>query len=201
MKNKLPLSRAMTLIETIVWVVMFASVMVTLNSSLLYFYRTNRYTLQQATAVSTAQHGMNIAMMAIRTASYASNGAYPIVSIDPNQFVFYSNVTPNDPLIQQVRLFATGTVLKEGITQATGSPLVYDTSNEVVTTIARYVRNVALATSTFTYFDNTNATVATTTYQKVRFVKMNLIVDVSTTTTPNSLVLTSSAALRNLINH
>ena len=189
----------MTLIETVVWISVFTLTMLVLTQSLLYFYRTNRYTLQEEEAITSAQHGMNIVVQALRTASYSNNGAYPVISIAPSQVSFYASVIKNDPLIQQVRFFVQGTSLLEGIIEPSGDPLSYATSSEVVKTISNYVQNLTFATSTFTYYDqNGNLITNYANYDAMRFVTINLIVDVSTTSLPTSLDLMSSAALRNL---
>ena len=192
----------MTLIEMIVWVAVFTMTMLVLTQSLLYFYRTNRYTLQEEEAISSAQHGMNIVVQALRTASYSNNGAYPVISIAPNQVTFYANVIKGDPLIQQVRFFIQGNSLLEGITEPSGNPLSYSSSSEAITTLSNYVQNLTLATSTFTYYDQGGNLITTmANYDGMRFVTINLIVDVSTTSAPTSLDLMSSAALRNLVGH
>ncbi|HVM73942.1 MAG TPA: hypothetical protein VMU13_03650 [Candidatus Paceibacterota bacterium] len=192
----------MTLIEALVWIGIFTLTIIALTQSLLYFYRVNRYTLQETTAIASAQHAMNQVVQALRTASYANNGAYPIVSIDPNQIVFYANVVNNDPLIQEVRFFVQGSSLMEGTIEPTGDPLTYATSSEVLKNLSNYVQNLNIGTTTFAYYDQSgNPITDFTAYNNVRFVTISLIVDVSTTTAPTQLVLTSSAALRNLVTH
>ena len=190
------------MIEVIVWVGIFASSMIILSQSLLSFYRTNRYTLQEATAISSAQHSMDAVVRALRTASYSNNGAYPIISIAPQQISFYANVIKNDPLIQQVRFFVLGNTLKEGIIEPTGDPLTYATSSEIVSTLSNYVQNYYQSTTTFSYYDQNGALISNfAQFNNARFVTISLIVDVATTTSPTQLVLTSSAALRNLVGH
>jgi hypothetical protein len=173
--------------------------MLVLTQSLLYFYRINRYTLQEEEAISSSQHAMNIVVQALRTASFSNNGAFPIISIAPNQVSFYANVIKNDPLIQQVRFFVQGTALREGTIEPSGDPLTYAPSSEVFTTLSNYVQNVTFATSTFTYYDQNGSQITNmANYSAMRFVTINLVVDVSTTSLPTSLDLMSSAALRNL---
>lgn len=192
----------MSLIEAIVWIAVFASTMIMLSQSLLSFYRTNRYTLQEATAISSAQHTMDVVVRALRTASYSNNGAYPVVSIGANQVSFYANVLKNDPLIQQVRIFVQGTSLEEGIIEPSGDPLTYASSSEKVTELGDYIQNITLATSTFLYYDQNGSQILDySNFVDVRFVTVNLIVDVSSTSLPTQLTLTSSAALRNLVGH
>jgi len=191
----------MTLIETIVWIAVFTSAMIALGSSLVYFYRTSRYAIEQASAVTSIQHGIDTAVRTLREASYSSNGAYPIISISANQISFYANVNRNDPLIQQIRFFVQGSSLMEGVLEPVGDPPVY-TGTEVVSTLANYVQNLSIATTTFTYFDKNGAEI--TDYTKtgaVRFVTATIVADVNVNNMPNQLVLHSSAALRNLLNH
>lgn len=191
----------MTLIEAVVWVAVLSFAMLALTTSLLYFYRTNRYVVQEGYTVSTAQHAMDIMVGQLRTAAFSNNGAYPIVSIAPNQIVFYANVAPNDPLIQEVRMFVSGNSIEEGLTEPAGDPLTYSTSTEQVTDLGDYVLNGTLATSTFYYYDQNGSRITDYSQsQNVRFVTINLIVDVSTSSLPSQLTLISSAALRNLIN-
>ncbi len=190
----------MTLIEAIVWIAVFTAIMIVLAQSLLYFYRTNRYTLQEAEAISSAEQGMNVVVQALRTASYSNNGAYPVISIAPDQVSFYASVVKNDPLIQQVRFFVQGTSLMEGIIEPSGDPLSYASSSEVDTILSNYVQNLTVGTSTFTYYDqNGNVISNYGTYYNMRFVTIELVVDVSTTSLPTQLYLMSSAALRNLV--
>ena len=191
----------MTLIEAMVWITVFTAAMLALSAALISFYRVNRYAIQDATAIQSAQHGMDAAVRALRTASYSNIGAYPVISIAPNQISFYANVYKNDTNIQQVRFFTQGNSLMEGIIEPAGDPPAY-TGTEVLSDLSDYVLNLNLATSTFLYYDQNGALITDySKFQNVRFVTINLIVDVSTTSLPTQLTLTSSAALRNLITH
>ncbi len=192
----------MTLIEAVVWIGIFTLTTIALTQGLLFFYRINRYTLQEATAIASAQHGMEQVVRALRTASYSNNGAYPIVSISPSQIVFFASVVKNDPLIQEVRFFVQGNSLLQGLTEPSGNPLTYASSSEVITTLSNYVQNVSLATTTFTYYDQSGAQINNlANFSDTRYVTVSLIVDVSTTTSPTQLNLVSSAAMRNLVTH
>lgn len=191
----------MTLIEAMVWIAVLISALLALSSALLYFYRTNDFVIKNASVIASAQHAMDATVKAIRTASYSNNGAYPVISIAANQISFYANVNAGDPLTQQVRFFVSGNSLKEGVIEPTGDPSVY-TGTEVVTNLTDYVQNITLATSTFYYYDQSGNLINNySQFQNVRFVTINLITDVSTSSLPTQLTLRSSAALRNLITH
>ncbi|MDB5187934.1 MAG: hypothetical protein JWO50_454 [Candidatus Kaiserbacteria bacterium] len=195
-------SRGLTLIESVVWVSVFAFIMATMVTSLLFFYSTNRYVLQEAVAIASTQRVMDNTIRTIRSASYSAVGAYPIVSIGGNQITFYASAAANSSIIQQVRFFVTGTQLKVGVIQPTGTPLTYNPANEVITFVGDNIQNITVGTSTFFYYDNTGTQITDfTRIQDVRFVTMKAVVDVSTTTAPLATTLSASAALRNLIGH
>jgi type II secretory pathway pseudopilin PulG len=194
-------TRGMTFIEAMVWIAVFTAAMLALVSTLIYFYKTDHYVIAEASATASAQHAMDIAVRAIRTASYSNVGAYPVISIAPNQISFYANVTKGDPYTQQVRFFAQGTSFEEGVIEPSGDPPSY-ANPETITDLSDYVQNIGVGTSTFLYYDQSgNQITDYSKFQNVRFVIVNLFLDVSTTSLPTQLVLTSSAALRNLITH
>lgn len=181
---------------------MFVAAMLALTSSVLYFYRSSNYALQQSSAISSAQRGIDNLVKSIRAASYASNGSYPIVSVGAHDIRFYED-DDTDAAIEQVHYYVSGSALYKGVVDLSGDPAVYG-SVEATSTISDNVRNLdaTVGTTTFTYYDDTGAQI--TNYAntgKVRFVTVTLEVDVDPSKSPTPLVLRSSAALRNLIGH
>lgn len=194
------LTRGMTLIETMVWISVFTLAMLAIVSTLLSFYRTNAYTLEQATAVTSAQRALEQAVRTIREGAYSSQGAFPIVSIATNDFIFYADID-NDALIERVHYYIQGTTLMRGVLDATGNPPDY-TGTEAASVVAEYVRNTDQSLSTFRYFDEIGSEITNfTNWTSVRFVTVNLAVNVNVATLPNQFTLSSSAAIRNLIGH
>lgn len=194
-------SRGVTFIEAMVWIAVFTSAMIALTTALISFYHANSFAIKDANAIQSAQHSMDIAVRAIRTASYSDVGAYPIISIASNQISFYSSVYKNNQHAQQVRLFVQGNSLREGIIEPAGDPPVY-TGTEILSNLSDYVQNLTVGTSTFIYYDENGTLISDySQFQKVRYVTINLIVDAATSSLPTQLTLTSSAALRNLITH
>ncbi|MBI2612216.1 hypothetical protein HYW59_00150 [Candidatus Kaiserbacteria bacterium] len=193
-------NHGLTMLEVIVWVSVFTVVLGAIVIAIIYFYRTNTYTLGQATAVSSGQRGLDNMMRVIREAAYASDGAYPIISMATSSFSFYADVD-TDASIEKIRYFLQGTSLFEGIVNPSGDPPVY-TGAEATSTAAEYIRNIAQATSTFRYYDKNGALMSD--YSKigdVRFVTVNLIIDVDTNRLPDQLTLRSSAGMRNLVGY
>lgn len=189
--------KGMTMLEMLVWIAIFSVTMAAVVSTLLYFYRTNRYTIEQASAVTSAQRGLEQVVKVIREGAYSSQGAFPIVSIAANDFVFYADID-SDALIERVHYYIQGTDLKRGVIEASGNPPDY-TGGETVSTVAEYVRNIGQAITTFRYYDELGVEITNyTNWTAVRFVKVTLGVNVTPLTLPNQLTLNSSAAIRNL---
>lgn len=190
-------SRGFTLIETLVWIVVFTAAMFATVSSLLYFYRTNSYAIEQATATASAQRGLEQIMRVIREGAYSSQGAFPIVSIDEHDFIFYADID-DDALIERVHYYIDGTDLMRGVVEATGNPPDY-TGSETTTVVAQYVRNVDQEIATFRYFDELGVEITNyANWTAVRFVQVALAVNITEGTLPNQYTLNSSAAIRNL---
>ncbi len=193
-------ARGFSLLEIIVWIGMFTMAMLAITSALLYFYRTSSYAMQEAIAVTSAQHGIDTMVRTIREAAYASNGAYPVVSFGANDIIFYADVD-SDSAIERIHYYVQGTNLYEGVINPTGDPPVY-TGAEVATVIAENVRNISQALSAFTYYDASGLVI--TDYANIlglRFVTANIAVDVDTAKPPAAITIRSSAAMRNIVGH
>jgi hypothetical protein len=185
------------MIETAVWIGVFISAMLAVTTTLLYFYRTNSYTIEQASAVSSAQQGLEQIMRIIREAAYSSEGAFPIQSIAADDLVFYADVD-TDALIERVHYYVSGTTLMRGVTEASGNPPVYG-GVETTSAVSQYVRNLEQGIVTFRYYDELGSEITNyANWTAVRFVKVSLGVNIDVTKLPNQLVLSSSAAIRNL---
>jgi type II secretory pathway pseudopilin PulG len=199
-------TRGFSAIEVIVWIGIFVIVMVAVTSSIVYFYTANKGAINEANAVAGAQDSINAMMTAIRETGFSSNGAYPIISMAGNDLRFYAAV-PNQTFVEEVHFYVATTTsttsaaaLYEGIIIPTGDPPSY-ANPEATSTLTSYVQNLAQGTSTFTYYDgNGNIISDYTQIQNLRFVTVNLILNVDPTN-PHAVDLRSSAAMRNLVGH
>lgn len=204
-KNRMPLtayrahsySQGFTLLETVVWVAAFAAAMIAIVSAITYFYRTDRFVVDQASATASAQRGIDKMVRVMREASYSANGAYPIISMATSSFSFYSDIN-NDGFAEQVRYTLQGDDIIEGIiSPILGSASPYS-GVESVSTLSEYVRNDA-STPLFRYYDQSGTLMTTLTDTgSLRFVVVTLIADIDPVRSPTLLTLRSSAALRNL---
>jgi hypothetical protein len=190
----------MTLLEGMVWIGVFLAVMLAITTSILYFYRTSDYALNQASATISAERGIEAIIRTIRYATYAGNGAYPIVSIGLHDVSLYADID-GDAGIEKVRYYVSGSSLMRGIVEPSGDPIVY-TGTETSSVVSDNVRNLdaSVGTTTFLYYDENGGEI--TDYANiggVRFVTAVVLVDVDPRRSPTPLSLRSSSALRNLL--
>ncbi len=190
-------ARGMTLIETVVWISITLSAMLAITTSVQYFYRTNSYAVEQAAAITSAQRGIDSMVKTIREAAYASDGAYPIISLATSSISFYADID-DDPFIERLRFFIQNGILYRGLIDPSGDPPVY-TNPETISQISDHVRNVEQATDIFKYYDlNGNLMTNLADITELRFVETTVIVNINPNRMPNQFTLRSTAALRNL---
>lgn len=191
-------TKGFTIIETLVVISVFTLIMVAVSSSILYFYKSNRITLEQAYAINSARKGIEFMTRDIREIIYSDEGAYPIISIDANSFYFYSDIDRDDS-VERIRYFIDGTDLKKGLTEASGDPPQYLDGNEMISIVSDSTRNIEQAIPVFEFFDEQGVEI--TDYDNisdVAFVKVNLVVNINANRLPDEFTLRSSATLRNL---
>lgn len=188
----------LTLIETVMTIAIFTIVSLLLSYSIANFYKTNAYSIEQGAAISSARRAVEVLVQDIREATYSDEGGYPIISMDANTLYFYSD-TDHDNNVERIRFFFNGDTFIKGVTNSAGNPLTYTAQPESEIIIAEDVRNPALTTSVFHYYDDTGTEILDyNDVLDVRFVEMNIIININPQRLPNDFYLNSSAALRNL---
>jgi len=187
----------MTLIEAIVWISITTVTMGAIVLSVISFYRANTYTLEQAQAVSAARRSFETVVATIREASFASDGAYPVVSMATSSFAFYADID-DDPLIERVRYTITNTTMEKRVLDPTGDPPTYS-GTETMSVVTNHIRNEEQGVDGFTYYDKEGSQITDLTdISALRFVRLTTVVNVSPDRLPNELTMRSSATLRNL---
>ncbi|MFH0856908.1 MAG: hypothetical protein V1860_03355 [bacterium] len=136
----------------------------------------------------------------IRSASLSSIGAYPIDSANAASFIFYSD-SDMDGLNERIRYFLDGNILKKGIINPSGNPLVYNLGAEIITDAVHNIDNGA--ENIFSYYDanydgESPSLAAPVDIIKIRLVKINIIVKNNLSDPPNSMNLITQVSLRNL---
>jgi len=188
-----------TLVEAIVVTTLFSVLTIVLLESIVRFYSINSYTIAQAAEVDSARRGLELIIRDIREMTFADNGTFPLALMGTSTIGFYSDID-RDNSVEYVRYALLGTTLRKYVYNATGTPLTYSTTTPDETIIVSdNVRNIAQATSTFRFYDDTHKlATATTTVTDIRYVAVQLIVNVDPTRTPGEFTIRSSAAPRNL---
>ena len=188
----------LTLIEAIVWLGVFTFIIGAIVVSLSASYRGQRFAQDQADATRNARAGIERIVQDVREASDADDGAYPVVSLATSSITFYSDYD-NDQKVERVRYALEGDTLVRGTIESAGDPPTYTVSSEVVTVVSRNVRNSAVGTPLFTYFDRNGAAMTDLTdIDELSFVLVRLVIRTQAEGGPSDLELRSSATLRNV---
>lgn len=191
--------RGITLVETLVVTTLFAVVMYAIMSSVASFYQFNSYTIAQAYQVNNARRGVENTVRDIREMTFADDGTFPLISMGTTSISFYSDIDRDDS-VELVRYTLASTTLYKYVYDAVGSPPIYSTTTPDETyTLSEYVQNNNQNQTMFRYYDETGAlTTATSSVIDVRYIDVQVIVNVDPVRDPGEFMLRSSAALRNL---
>jgi prepilin-type N-terminal cleavage/methylation domain-containing protein len=198
-KRRKKADRGLTLVETIVTVALFTILMTAVMGTISSFYRYNAYTLAQAYQLSNARRGVEFLIRDIREMTFADDGTFPLAVMDDHRIGFYSDIDRDDS-VEYVEYELSSTTLMKRVYNATGTPPTYDTmSPDEVFTLSEYVQNEIQGADTFIYFDGIGQpAVATTTVTDIRYIEVQVIVNIDPVRDPGQFMLRSSAALRNL---
>lgn len=190
------LSRGFTLVETIVVTALFALLMLAITDSLAVFYRANSYTLDQSYEVNSARRGLELMTRDVREMTFGDDGTYPLALIGTSTLGFFSDID-RDNSVEYVKFALSGTTLYKYVYNATGTPVSYPTTTPSEThVISEYVRNNTQATSTFRYYtDGGVLATATTTVTDVRYVGVNLIINVDINRNPGEFCFVPQSLL------
>lgn len=193
-----PYPRGLTFIEMLITIACFAIVMVAVTESILFFYRANTSSIEQAYQIESARRGINVLMEDLREATYADDGSYLLASIASSSVVFYVD-TDHDASVERVRYALVGTQLVRTVTEASGSPPTY-TGSTATSTVSDYVRNVEQGRQLFRYYGTNGGEITdfANGIADVRSVTISLVVNVVPVRAPGDFTLQSSATFRNL---
>ena len=189
----------MTLMETIIVISIYTVLMLAVMSSITTLYRYNAYALEQSNEVDNARRGVTQWNRDVKEMTTAEDGTWPVAVIDEHTLGYYSD-TDRDESVEYVEYILASTTLRKFTYNATGSPLAYDLSSpDSEEVLSEYVQNIEQATSTFYYFDNVGAQLSVgSPIIDVRFIQMQIIVNIDPDRNPGEFMLRSSLAPRNL---
>lgn len=197
-KKQRPL-QGFSLVEVIVVTGLSTLIMLALTATITSLYRTNGHALAQAYEVYHARHGIELAARDIREMTFGDDGTYPLVSMSSTSISFFSDID-RDNSVEYVKYVLSTTTLYKYVYNATGTPIAYgSTTPDETYTVSEYVQNKLQATSTFRYFmDGGVLATATSTVTDIRYITLNVIVNIDPNRNPGEYTLRSSIAPRNL---
>ena len=196
---KILLFRGLTFLETVITVALTAFILLALTSLIIYFYRTNIYTLEQTQAVNSARVSLAHAMVDLREASYGADGSYPLLAAATSTVTFFADNDGNGT-VNKLRYYLSVTTLYRGSIEPGGNPPSYAGQPEATTLVVDNIRN-STSTPLFTYFDANGAALATpVNVASVMSVQITVYTDVNPNRAPLVYMLSGSATLRNLHN-
>jgi len=98
-------------------------------------FQVQNFSLEQTIAIQEARRGVSSMVREIREIQIADTGAYPIVSADDHEFIFFSDMD-KDEAVERVRYFLDGSDFKKGVIEPRTNPTQYVLGDEVVNTLS-----------------------------------------------------------------
>lgn len=187
--------------EMLVTLAIFTLVMGAIIASVLFFYRSNSYVMEQSYAISEGRKGIEDMVEDIRESVYSEAGDYLVEQIDNNKVVFYSNID-DDEKVERVKYFIDNEKLKKAVAEPDeGMTPVYPSSYDRISVVSDNVRNVENGVNTFTYYNKKGNKMSETEFGNVTdvaFIRVNLVVNVDPYDKPRKFTIRSSTSLRNV---
>ncbi len=173
--------------------------MLVITFSIVSIYRNNAYALAQAGEIDSARRGLQTWVQDAREMDFGANGAYAIQSANPHYFSFYSDIDP-DAITEFIEYEVVDTILYRRVHKAGGFPATYSTSTPSTFTLSEFVQNEINVIPTFQYFNGQGEEIVNPNAQitDIRFIRMQLVVNIDPVRAPGEFMLEGSAMPRNL---
>lgn len=196
MMKKYKINFGFTLLETLISITLFVVISLILWAFIANGYKTQNFAMDQSSAITEAQRGVETFVKELREALPGDTGAYPIETADAQNLIFYADFD-RDAAIEKVHYWLDGSDFKKGVTKASGSPLSYNPANEQISILSRYVQNGT--DPIFTYRDGNYGQLSTPAdTNAVKLVHIYLRIDLYPQKAPTNYDLESDVAIRNL---
>lgn len=187
-----------TLVEMLVVIALTTILMLVVMNAIVRFYKYNAYTIAQTSELQEARRGMQVMIRDLREMTFADNGQFPLSDFASTSVLFFSDIDRDDS-VELVHYELDDTTLSKYVYDAVGTTYSTSTPSETFI-ISTYVQNGLEATPIFRYYDfDGNETTNTSRIADIRYISVDLIVNVDPIRNPGEFTLRSSAALRNII--
>ena len=191
--------RGMTLVEIVVVMAISSIVIVIIVRALATGLPVSKVVMLQVRSTETARLQLKRIAKALREARESDTGSYPLVEVDSQRIIFYSDVD-SDTATERIRYELVGTNLERGVIEPSGNPIRYNQNDEETTVVASSVRNGGDAV--FTYYTGDYPADPTplspTDLTEVKYIQFNLLIDADPLIDPEPVNLISQVQLRNL---
>lgn len=176
-----------TLVEILLGLVLFAGIAFIIGTFMKSILDYQTLFTQQLSGEQEIQNTFAAITPEVRSMIPSALGGYAIGQVSTSSITFYGDID-SDGIAEQVRYFLSGTTLKKGIIDPTGSPSAYIAANEVVNDV---IHNIVAGDPIFTYYDmNYTGSEPAMTYPitiaNIRLIKMTVTVKDPNKTAPLS---------------
>jgi Tfp pilus assembly protein PilW len=196
-KNKL--EEGFTVVEMLITIFIVTLVGIAIVNFQINIFSLNKISGDSMNAQTDARKALKVMSSEIRSISPSDNGSYAIALAATSTVTFYEDID-NDNSKEQVRYFKSGTNLKKGVIQPTGT--IYNPANEVVTNLVSDLANSSSSPIFYFYDKNYDGSTAPLSYPinipSVRLIKINIFIDKDINKFPAPINVTSQVSLRNL---
>lgn len=188
-----------TLMEVIVVTTVSTILMLVVTFSVVSIYQSNGYAIAQAQEIDTARRGLQAWTQDTREMDFGANGSYPIAQAGPYNLSFYADLDP-DAITEFIEYELSSTTLYRRVYKSSGFPAVYDLSNPTVYTLSEFVQNELEGIQLFRYYNNSGEEIFNPNAQitDIRYITIELVVNIDPVRSPGEFVLMGSATPRNL---
>lgn len=199
--NKHFKQKGVSLPELIISVAILSLIALTVSTFQKDVFSLNTNLQSSLNAQLEARHLIKNMISELRKSSPSETGTYPIELASSTGITFYTDIG-NNGTVDKVRYYLSGKTIRKGVITPTGNPPVYNSGNEVTTTLLNYV----IASSTRPIFQYYTSSYSGTTspismppdISTIRLIKVTVIIDTDPNRSPTPIISTSQVNLRNL---
>jgi prepilin-type N-terminal cleavage/methylation domain-containing protein len=190
-----------TLIEILITIFIITLIGLSIINFQIDVFSLNKRSSDNLDAQIDARKTLKVMSAELRSTSPSNNGSYPLAITATSSLLFYSDVD-SDNLKEQIRYFKDGSILKKGLIKPTGTPLVYNPTNEKITILVNDLANSSSSPVFYYYDKNYDGAGSALTYPintpSVRLIKVDIFIDKDINKSPSPINVTTQVSLRNL---